>query len=286
MTIRWLSCLCLSIACSGWAGERDVLTIGAFEYPPIYQDQEPPGLACDIVLAAFRAAGVEAKLEFYPVLRMIDYVAQGILPCAIGGNVLFQDATAQPRVHVSDPFMYVVQVFLYDSRKFPEGISFDTLHDMQPYRIGVLNGSGIMRYLSQPGTLTLDKNYSHHGSARQLHRDRIDAWGIVDLTGMLFIRQLFPDERSFYVHTHPFMRGDISLAVSTTADPDLRHLRLFREGLAAIKANGTYMDIMARYYGGADHVNPNALSDDMRTALPPPLSPPPTRDVGDPIPHP
>lgn len=268
MNSRWLSWICLSFVCSGWAGEREVLTIGAFEYPPIYQDQESPGLACEIVLAAFHAAGVEAKLEFYPVLRMIDYVAQGKLPCAIGGNVLFQDESIRPRVHVSSPFMYVVQVFFYDSRKYPEGISFDTLHDMQPYRIGVLNGSGVMRYLTQPGSLTLDKNLTHQGSARQLHRGRIDVWGIVDLTGKLYIRQLFPDEQRFYIHTQPFMRGDISLAISRKADPDLRHLHVFQQGLAAIKENGTYMAIMARYYDGGGHINPSALSDDMQDSIP------------------
>jgi polar amino acid transport system substrate-binding protein len=262
------SLLLLLLAGSGWAGERDVLVIGAFEYPPIYQDANPPGLACDLVLAAFRASGIQAKLEFLPVLRMIDYVAQGTLPCAIGGDVLFDGEAIRPRVLVSDPFMYVVQVFLYDSRIHARGITFDALDDMRPYRIGVLNGSGVMRYLSEPGTLTLDKNHSHQGSARQLHRRRIDVWGIVDLTGMLFIRRLFPEEQAFYACSAPFKRGDISLAVSRKADPGMHYLRSFQQGLAIIKTNGTYMDIMARYYGGTDQINPQALSDDMQNPLP------------------
>ena len=40
--------------------------------------------------------------------------------------------------------------------------------------------------------------------------------------------------------------------------------RKFRAGLASIKKNGTYMRIMAKYYGGAAKINKGSLPADMR----------------------
>ena len=249
---------------------RESVVVGAFEYPPIYQDSPDPGLACEIVLAAFDAAGMDARLEFLPVLRMIQTLAKGNLPCAIGGEVLFREDHVRTAVSLSAPFMFVLQTFIFDSARFPDGIPYSSLADLRHLRIGVLNGSGVMRYLSEPAVLSLDKNVSHEGSAKQLLSGRIDLWGIVDLTGFLFLRNLFPDDASRFSAAKPFNRGDISLAVSNLADPDARLLRAFETGLAAIKANGKYLEIMAKYYGSPSKINPEALSDDIKALFPAP----------------
>lgn len=246
---------------------RESVVVGAFEYPPVYQDAPNPGLACEIVLAAFDAADVDARLEFLPVLRMIQSLAKGNVPCAIGGEVLFREDHVRPAVSLSAPFMFVLQTFIFDSSRFPDGVAYSSLEDLRHLRIGVLNGSGVMRYLSEPAVLSLDKNVSHEGSAKQLRSGRIDLWGIVDLTGMLFLQTLFPDEASRFSAAKPFNRGDISLAVSNLADPDAHLLRAFETGLAAIKANGKYLDIMAKYYGSPSKINPEALSDDVKATF-------------------
>lgn len=239
------------------------IAVAAFEYPPVYQEAKDKGLSGDIVVAAFKAAGIEADLKFYPVARMIRNVADGNEVCGIGGAVLFEAPDIAPKVRVASVIQYVSQGFLYDSRKYPRGIDYATLQDMQHYRIGVLFSSGIMKYLEKAG-LKLDPSASHKAAARQLNAGMINAWAIVDLTGLMHMKELFPAEARFYRNTRPFNRGDVSLVCSTKRDPDNAYAKRFEEGLSRIKKNGSYMRLMAKYYGGAAQINREALTDDMR----------------------
>jgi len=245
-----------------YANEK--IIVAAFEYPPIYQNAENKGLSCEIVTEAFKAAGVDVDVQFYPVNRMINVVKNGEAVCGIGGSILFSAPDIAAEVRVSEPVQYVVQTFLYDSRKFPERITFSELKDMSRYRIGVLNGSGIMRFLAKTPELTLDKNTTHEGSAKQLQLQRIDLWAIVDLTGTKYMKELFPKEVQYYRYTKAYNLGDVSVVFSKKLDPDNAYNRRFMKGLAIIKKNGTYMRIMAKYYGSEKAVNRDSLTADMR----------------------
>ena len=256
----WLVWLCGSSA----ACAEEKMVLAAFEYPPIYQNAADKGLSGDIAQAAFKAAGIDAELRFFPVVRMVEMVSSGHLPCAIGGTVLFEAPEVAEKIRAVATLQYVSQGFLYDDRQFPNGIVFSRLEDMSQYRIGVLFGSGIMRYLEKAKGLHLDVNRIHDGSAHQLQRRRIDVWAIVDLTGLMYMQRLFPGEAAHYRYSKAFNLGDVSLICSRSLDPDDDYGRRFREGLLAIKKNGTYMKLMAKYYGGKERINPEALPDDMR----------------------
>jgi len=245
-----------------WAA--DAITVGAFEYPPIYQDQADKGLSGDLVAAAFAAVGYDTEFQFFPVTRMVTFVADGSVTCGIGGAVLFEPADIAPRVNVAAIVNYVTQVFLYDARKIPGGLPFKTLDDVSKYRIGVLNGSGIMKVLEKNASLKLEPNTVHDGTAKQLQQGRVDLWAIVDLTGAMYMKRLFPAEAANFEFSKYFNRGDVSLVFSKKADPDGKLAAKFKVGLAAIKGNGTYMRIFAKYYGGRDAINKDALTDDMK----------------------
>ena len=81
---------------------------------------------------------------------------------------------------------------------------------------------------------------------------------------MMYMKQIFPAEAANYKYTKAFNRGDVSVVFSKKADPDNAYNTKFKEGLAKIKKNGTYMKIMAKYYGSAGAINKEALSDDMK----------------------
>lgn len=244
------------------AAER--VDVAAFEYPPIYQNEIDKGVAGDLAVAAFKAADVDAELQFFPVARMIRYVETGLVTCAIGGRVLFEDAQLAPEVRIGSVIHYVTQTFLYDRRRFPEGIRYSDLGQLAHFQIGVLNSSGIMKLLQKSPGLKLAPNTVHEGSAKQLYQGRIDLWAVVDLTGHLYLSRLFAAEADRFERTASFNRGDVSLICSRKRDPDGIYVQKFAEGLARIKKNGTYMQIMAKYYGGARRINPESLTDDMR----------------------
>lgn len=261
-TRQWGLAVCLAALCVPARAER--LVVAAFEYPPIYQNEAEKGSAGDLVVAAFKAAGIEAELKFLPVNRMVSMVASGENACGIGGAVLFENPEVAPKVVVGPPVQYVLQTFMYDTRRYPQGIRFSRLADMADYRIGVLNSSGIMHYLQRETSLKIEANRTHEGSARQLQLQRLDVWAVVDLTGLMTMKTLFPQESRFYRTTAPFNRGDVSLVCARARDGQGRYMRDFRSGLDRIKKDGTYMQIMAKYYGGAGRINRDALPDDLK----------------------
>lgn len=262
----WMIAVCFALGAPA-SGALERITIAAFEYPPIYQNAESKGLSGEIVIEAFKAAGIEAELRFYPVARMILNVADGKEVCGIGGSVLFEAPEIASEVRVSEVVQYVSQGFLYDSRKYPLGFRFESLEDLKAYRIGVLYSSGIMKFLEKE-KLRLEPSTSHKSAALQLHTGKVDLWAIVDLTGLMYVRELFPKDAHFYKNTRPFNRGDVSLVCSKRRDPQQRYGEKFKKGLATIKRNGTYLRIMAKYYGSLASINKEAMTDDMRHKIP------------------
>ena len=257
------ACLAAVLAVDAAAADKTI-AVAAFEYPPIYQDAADKGLSCELVMEAFKAVGIDVDLQFYPVGRMVENVSSGKTVCGIGGSVLFAAPEVADKVSVSEPLQFVSQVFMYSSKRYPEGIDFSDLEDMSDYTIGVLNGSGVMRVLERNRLLSLVPNVTHEGTARQLHAGRVDVWGIVDLTGLMYMKKLFPAEYRDYKLTKSFNLGDVSVVFSKIRDKDDEYSAKFRDGLAIIKGNGTYIRVMAKYYGGEDAINKDTLTADMR----------------------
>lgn len=262
--MRCCSVAILALGFAMCAGAADRIDLAAFEYPPIYQNSSGKGVAGDLAVAAFKAVDVDADLMFFPAARMIHYVGTGQATCAIGGRVLFEDPKVASGVRIGSVILFVTQTFLYDRRRFPDGIRYAELAQLKDYRIGALHSSGIMKILQKVPGLNLEANTTHDGSARQLYLGRIDLWAIVDLTGHFYMNSLFPGDADRFERTASFNRGDVSLVCSRQRDPDGAYTKKFAEGLARIKKNGTYMQIMAKYYGGMKRINPEALTDDMR----------------------
>ena len=248
------------------AGER--IVVAAFEYPPIYQNEVRKGLSGDIVVAAFKAVAIDVDMRFLPPKRMVMAVSNGDAVCGIGGRILFGEPDAAESVTVSSVVQYVSQIFLYDARRYPEGVRYQDPGELAGrYRIGVLNGSGIMHYLEANGLKQLDRNVAHEGSARQLHASRIDLWAIVDVAGLMYVNKLFPEEARFYRYTQSYNIGDVSVVFSKRKDPSGFYQGQFEKGLGIIKKNGTYFRIFASYYGGRAAINRDALVDDMKAAF-------------------
>lgn len=258
----YLSLFLLSFFSNSYGAER--IKVVTFEYPPIYQNKDDVGLSCEIVNEAFKAVNIGVDLSFLPVKRMILSVSSGDAVCGIGGKILFQDPKVSNSVTPSEIVQYVVQTFIYDSRRYPGGIKYNDLDEMKDYRIGVLDGSGIMRFLEKNGGLRLYTNTIHAGSAKQLYHERIDVWAIVDLTGFMYLKEIYPDEYRYFKCTKPYNLGDVSLIFSKLKDPYNNYKNKFQDGLAIIKKNGTYMKIMAKYYGGESLINRDSLPDDLK----------------------
>lgn len=252
------------LACSAaLATER--IDILASEYPPICQDSPGPekGLAIDLMMAAFQAVDVDVELHFFPVPRMVHFIETAQAMCAVGGRVLFEEPSVASTLRMGSAIHHVTQTFLYDRRRFPEGITYASLDKLKGLPIGVLQSSSIASYLQKEG-LQLVPASSHENSARQLQSGEIALWAIVDVTGYLTLKKMFGDEADQFGRTKGFNRGDISLVCSRERDVNGAYVRKFADGLARIKKNGIYRQIMGKYYGGEQRINREALGEEPR----------------------
>ena len=247
----------LSVLCPAKA---EPFVLAAFEYPPIYQDRADKGLSGDIALAALKAAGMDARIKFFPAARFVWSVTKGEPACGIGGTILFEKEIAEKSVIPGEVLQYVSQTFFYDTRRFPEGVKYTRLEELNPFAIGALHASGIMKFLQKTPGLALHNNSSHEGLARQLATQRLDLWAAVDLTGFMYLQSLYPAEAHHYAITRNFNSGDVSFICSTRNAEHQHYLTKFSEGMAKIKADGTYLKIMAKYYGGKEKINPESLA--------------------------
>lgn len=263
VSIFWGFVVVFVFTTKGMAANEKIVVL-AFEYPPIYQNDKDKGLSGDLVVAAFKAVNIDVDMQFFPVARMVHLVSKGEAVCGIGGAILFAAPEIAPNVTVSSKIQFVSQTFLYDTRKYPNGIMYENLANIAKYNIGGLFGSGIMQFLEKTQGLKLYPNTVHEGSAKQLQMGRVDVWAIVDLTGIMYMKKLFPGEADYYKFTKSFNLGDVSVVFSKKMDPDNIYNTKFQEGLATIKKNGTYMQIMAKYYGSEAAINRDALTEDMR----------------------
>ena len=253
---------CLLVAVS--AIQAETVTVAAFEFPPFYQDGPTKGLSCDLVAAAFEAVKVQTEFRFLPPGRMVQFLTKGETVCGLGAQALFASPEIAPSVQSVTEINPVSLVFFYDGQRFPNGFDWSNPASLANQPIGVLANNGIGRSLEKNPGYSLVPNQSHDGTARQLRTGRIYLWAVVDLTGLDYIRQLFPDETSRFQYSPPFERGSIALAFSRKSDPDGLIAARFREGLALIKKNGSYLRILAEYYGGKERINRESLPEDLR----------------------
>jgi polar amino acid transport system substrate-binding protein len=224
-----------------------ILTTG--DWPPyVFEQGSDPGPIAAIITAAFKEAGITPKFVFYPWKRAEDEVRQGNAFAAFPYAVTTE---RQKEFDFSDPMYTVQSKFFYHKKYHPDGIPFEKLEDLRSYRIGGLLGSWYETTFKEAG-LQVEYTASMDQSVDKLALGRIDLAVEEENTVWDIIRKKYPNEVDQFATLpksleHPGLRDDLSLLVSRSYPNSAELLAKFNTGLAAIRANGTYKQILEKY---------------------------------------
>ncbi|GAA0783760.1 transporter substrate-binding domain-containing protein [Roseibium denhamense] len=240
--MRVLACILL-VLMAILPAKAQPLTIVTEEFPPynFSQDGVPQGLSTEVVEAVLQKIGFDAKIEFLPWAR-------AYLTAQNRKNTLIYSIGRIPEREDLFEWVGVIAPFntsLY-TRADNTGVSIASLNDAKRYSIGVSVKDVIYQYLDGEGFKQLDVVGEDVLNIRKLALGRIDIIAFDEASFNYRVALEGMDMGTFRrVYRLEEISGSLYMAFSKTSDPEL--VAAFREGLAAIRSDGTYEQILARY---------------------------------------
>lgn len=240
--MRFLSLtLLFTLLCNlSWADE---IVLQANESPPYWSKLEANGgLGSELVQAISAAAGLQTRIDFVPLTRMIEDRDNNDL-----GNPEFymeqQEFAAIIPIAISEASLF------YYRPHFPQPPRIDSFDDLKQYRLGVLKGTLINRNAFEQWGLHFETSYTQASLFKKLKAGRLDLVFEIDLVGQQMIAQVFSHEADNFVR-QPLANSLSPIAIMLDAEsPNAQIIAAqYRRGLAAIIANGRYQAIVQKYY--------------------------------------
>ncbi len=243
---RRIVCLALFLVAAGATGLcGQSVTMYAIVYPPYSvvntQTGEVSGLAIDLARAAGKAAGVNVVIETVPMARIGLSFAESEHGALIGLKNWVEDTNVETEAL---DILNLGFVFYYNKNRYPQGISYKTLDELKPYRIGNVRGSATLDTL-ETAYLNLHLIAEVTLLFRMLVTERIDLAVGGDLTGRLIIRDLYPDKTAQLESTpNPFFATPVCLIFNKS---DSETIAKFKDDFRTIYKNGVYQKILESY---------------------------------------
>ena len=237
-----LSLVFISALCGEQRSENTVI-LEANEAPPFWSQKMPHnGMCGEIVYAISKAGGIDSKIVFRPLSRNIEDDRNNDL-----GNPAF--------FIVNEDFAEIIPIALYHvslyyyapNQKAP--LKFTSIEDLRGKRIGILKGTLIdTRYFQQEGIL-FEESYTQESLFKKLKIGRLDMVIEIELVSQLVINKLFPEEADSFVKIALSHSSSPIAIMLSEENPDAKSIAdAYRKGLKEIITDGTYQQILKKYY--------------------------------------
>lgn len=258
--IKWkrvgiASVLVLFIAQSD-AFSQEKVRIAVHNYPPYY-DTNCQGLLCDVFRAAFQAVGMEADILVYPIIRGKKYFFAKRVD-AYCPHLFFSEAEAE-QITWTPVASTSVCLFFYIPNQ--PRIPFASLEDLRGYSVVTVFDSPYIPIYKQHG-LKVDKVRTPFELLRMIRAGRHPFFETTVLTGLFLVKSEFPKEWELFDHL-VWSTQDIGLTFLKDTQHSQYVKQQFDKGLATIKQNGEYINIIESYWGKGN-IPPYSLTNDMR----------------------
>jgi len=217
--------------------------LDANESPPFWSQTMPfQGMAGEIVQAISNAADLQSTIRFLPLKRLIENTHNNDL-----GNPLFymsnQDFSA-----IIPIASYRVSFFYYQPNH-KEIITLDTLHNLQSYKIGVLEGTVTEHSYFAEKNISFETSYTQASLIKKLKHGRIDLVLAIDLVAVGTINQLCPEQAHFFKQLKlPNSDSPIAIMIAEEQRNAEAIAAKCRKGLQIIINNGRYFQILEKHY--------------------------------------
>lgn len=207
------------------------------------QDRARPGMATEIVLAAFEAAGMTTTLEYYPWPRCELMIKQGHHVATFP----YVETAARKEFGKFSEAMLSQSTYLYYADQTLAGSRVAQLGNATQYTVGSLHGYVHYDRLRQKGIEPTVVKSNVVGLGLLL-LGRIDFFPLNDLVARHLIDKHYADLRkSFHRLPEPLYREELHLMVSRWDPEGADILEAFNRGLAIIRNNGKLNEIRRKY---------------------------------------
>ncbi|MCG8687850.1 MAG: transporter substrate-binding domain-containing protein [Desulfobacterales bacterium] len=220
------------------------LTLATLNWEPFYSENLPEGgFFTALSREAFKRAGYDLKVEFMPWKRALEMAKTGKYDGILGA---YHNTDRETYFVFPDAAAHNEEVFF---QKKGSGISYKTLDDLKPYKIGGLDASAPMKELKEKGFKTegLTKELS---SIKKLHAGRIDLM-IMGKQNLNFALKNMADYKpfqdAFEVLEPPFKSYGLYCPISKKRPDANEIVEKFNAALKEMKADGTYDEILTRF---------------------------------------
>ncbi|HEX7640628.1 MAG TPA: transporter substrate-binding domain-containing protein [Burkholderiaceae bacterium] len=218
-----------------------LVVMGSTEYPPYYGEHLPnQGLLTDIAVRAFRKMGYRVEVRFTPFARTLANGKAGLVDGVIA---LWRSEEREQWFAFSDPM--APNLIGFYKRK-SSGIRYNTLQDLAPYRIGVVNG-----YADPPAfiaaKLDTDAGKDDEANLRKLIGGHLDLVLIDRSVAQYLIQTRFPGHAGELEWLGPPLEVRPQYIGFSKAAPHYREkLRDFNLGMKKLAESGELQAIMKR----------------------------------------
>lgn len=225
---------------------RETVPAIASEYPPYLSSTPGENFSGELAQAAFQKSGVDLAIDYYPLKRYGMLGDQSATPVLLGDTSHLTEERLKTLSTV--PILTIRLVLMYYKPAYPQGISYETLDDLKPYRIGQVLGSA-SEDIFKAANIEAETSQLE-GVIRKLQSKRIDLGVVADLSGIMLVKKLFPEEIENFGYLEKTLITFPGSILFDRKHPKGEHAEtLFRQGFQALKQEGKHRDILEKYYG-------------------------------------
>ena len=221
----------------------DIVELGSSETPPFWSaNLANDGMCGEILYAISANSGITSKIVFYPTKRLIRMKT--------GNHLGDPEHWPNQRFEAVIPIATFRSSFYYYKPNHEKPIVFKELGSLKGFTVGVIKRSIEDPSFFESHGIRIEESYKQESLFKKLKLGRIDLCGMVDLSGIVILNNLFPDEKENFARIS-LPRSVSAICIMIDAGyPNAEEIAdKYRSGLETVLANGTYKSILEKYYG-------------------------------------
>ncbi len=225
------------------AGAAEEVAIVTGEWAPFISQKLPSyGPHSEIVVAAFKAVGVESKIKFVPWKRAIKELQEGSSLCSYTWS---KTDKRKKFATFSVPLLNSRTVFIFLKSKNPD-FEYSTIDALKSFKIAALAGyAHVETFKKAKLNLEISKNLST--ALKKIKLGRVDLVCDNEAVAIDMIKKEFSgDKGNFGISKKSFSTKESYMVFSKKAPDSDKYRKLFNTGVTKIKADGTYDAIIAK----------------------------------------
>lgn len=224
--------------------DQRTIVLATDNLPPFFSEKLPNyGFVAEITREAFLRSGYGFEIKWVPWKRAFIMAKNSKFSGVMGAY--YNEERSQSFIFTQS----VTKADLSFIQRAEDSISYTSLQNLKPYRIGVIRGTAPAMILSQiEPPLSIEEVTNDEQNIKKLMSRRIDLF-LSDLQYVVYtLREKYPELKNKLKPVQPPLRTDLIFnAISKKADNAQKIVDDFNHGLQELKEDGTYDNILRKH---------------------------------------